>query len=46
MRGCVLYGNSGETARPVVTVSVGSPQQGVPDGFAFDALTAFLNGCQ
>ena len=41
MRGCVLYGNSGETARPVVTVSVGSPQQGVPDGLTFDVLTAF-----
>ena len=41
MRGCVLYGNSGETARPVVTVSVGSPQQGVPDGLTFDALTVF-----
>lgn len=41
MRGCVLYGNSGETARPVVTVSVGGPYQGVPDGLRFDALTAF-----
>jgi len=41
MRGCVLYANSGETARPVVTVSVGCPLQGVPDGFTFDALTVF-----
>ena len=41
MRGCVLYGNSGETARPAVTVSVGSPHQGVPDGLTFAALTAF-----
>ena len=41
MRGCALYGNSGEAASPVVTVSVGGPYQGVPDGLTFDALTVF-----